>query len=134
MFFSVVGDFNVLIDSATGVPLLEHFNQPLTGRSFSKGERGLDVPLRAHALSCVIVAAVGCLYLGSSTAFNSMVTATITLLYMSYSIPVVCLLIKGRNNIPHGPFCMSKTSAKLVPKGILQISNRTTQGLDQSAF
>ena len=37
---------------------------------------------------------------------DSMVTACVVLLYVSYSIPVVCLLIKGRNNIPHGPFWM----------------------------
>lgn len=35
-----------------------------------------------------------------------MVTACIVLLYISYSIPVVCLLYQGRNNIPHGPFWM----------------------------
>jgi len=64
----------------------------------------IDVPLNAHIVSCVIVAAVGCLFLGSYTAFNSMVTACIVLLYISYSIPVVCLLVKGRNNIKHGPF------------------------------
>ena len=33
-----------------------------------------------------------------------MVTACIVLLYISYSIPVICLLIRGRNNIRHGPF------------------------------
>lgn len=33
-----------------------------------------------------------------------MVTACIVLLYVSYSIPVICLLIRGRNNIEHGPF------------------------------
>lgn len=33
-----------------------------------------------------------------------MVTACIVLLYISYSIPVVCLLVRGRNNILHGPF------------------------------
>ncbi len=38
--------------------------------------------------------------------WSSMVTACIVLLYMSYTIPVVCLLIRGRNNIPHGPFWM----------------------------
>lgn len=38
--------------------------------------------------------------------FDSMVTACIVLLYISYSVPVVCLLIKGRNNIHHGPFWM----------------------------
>lgn len=35
-----------------------------------------------------------------------MVTASIVLLYISYAIPVVCLLIRGRNNIRHGPFWM----------------------------
>ena len=30
----------------------------------------LDVPLQAHTVSCVIVAILGCLYLGSYTAFN----------------------------------------------------------------
>jgi choline transport protein len=33
-----------------------------------------------------------------------MITACIVLLYLSYSVPVLCLLIRGRNNIPHGPF------------------------------
>ncbi|KAL8968075.1 MAG: hypothetical protein Q9197_005068, partial [Variospora fuerteventurae] len=73
---------------------------------FSKVNSRLNVPLRAHLLSCVLVSIVGCLYLGSRTAFNSMVTACIVLLYLSYSIPVVCLLIRGRNNISHGPFWM----------------------------
>ena len=35
-----------------------------------------------------------------------MVTACIVLLYISYSVPVICLLIRGRNNIRHGPFWM----------------------------
>jgi choline transport protein len=66
----------------------------------------LDVPLNAHFASSVVVAILGTLYLGSYTAFNSMVTACIVLLYISYSIPVICLLLKGRNNIKHGPFWM----------------------------
>ncbi len=36
----------------------------------------------------------------------SMITACIVLLYLSYSIPVVCLLIRGRSNIKPGPFWM----------------------------
>lgn len=70
----------------------------------SKIQPGLDVPFNAHLTSSCIVAVLGCLYIGSTTAFNSMVTACIVLLYVSYSIPVACLLIKGRNNIKHGPF------------------------------
>lgn len=37
-----------------------------------------------------------------------MVTAAIVLLYLSYSIPVVCMLIRGRENIAHGPFWLGK--------------------------
>lgn len=33
-----------------------------------------------------------------------MVTACIVLLYISYAIPITLLLMKGRNNIVHGPF------------------------------
>ncbi|MCJ1311242.1 hypothetical protein MMC25_004913 [Agyrium rufum] len=68
----------------------------------------LDVPLHAHFVSCVIVAVLGCLYLASYTALGSIITACIVLLYMSYSIPVVCLLMKGRDNIVHGPFWTGK--------------------------
>ncbi|KAI9798522.1 MAG: hypothetical protein M1825_005327 [Sarcosagium campestre] len=67
-------------------------------------DRTLDVPFRAHTVSCAIVGLLGLLYLGSTTAFYSMVAACIVLLYISYAIPVVCLLIKGRDNIRHGPF------------------------------
>lgn len=45
------------------------------GRWLGKIQPSLDVPLTAHAVSCVIVAAVGCLYLGSYTAFNRCVTS-----------------------------------------------------------
>ena len=37
-----------------------------------------------------------------------MVTACIVLLYISYSIPVILLLKKGRNNIQHGPFWLGR--------------------------
>lgn len=33
-----------------------------------------------------------------------MITACIVLLYISYAIPVVCLLIRGRATLKHGPF------------------------------
>ena len=70
----------------------------------SKVHSKLGVPTYAHFISCCLVAAVGCLYLGSTAAFNSMVSASIVLLYVSYSIPVTCLLLRGRDTIQHGPF------------------------------
>jgi choline transport protein len=39
-------------------------------RYLSKIDQKLDVPFRAHLVSTVIVAILGCLYLGSYTAFN----------------------------------------------------------------
>ncbi|PYH93083.1 hypothetical protein BO71DRAFT_450976 [Aspergillus ellipticus CBS 707.79] len=65
-------------------------------RFLAKIHPTLDIPLHAHSVSCFIVGLLGLLYLGSSAAFNSMVTACIVLLYASYAVPVVC--------IKHGPF------------------------------
>ena len=45
------------------------------GGFLSKVDKRLDVPVRAHVLSSAIVGALGCLYLGSSTAFNRYVPA-----------------------------------------------------------
>ncbi|KAH7361263.1 amino acid/polyamine transporter I [Pyrenochaeta sp. MPI-SDFR-AT-0127] len=70
----------------------------------SKVHKGLDIPLNAHFASCFLVALLGCMYLASLTAFNSMIAACIVLLYLSYTIPVICLLIRGRSNIKPGPF------------------------------
>lgn len=71
---------------------------------FSQINKRLEVPLNAHIVSCVGVAIIGCIYLGSTTAYNAMVTACITFLLISYCIPVLCLLYKGRSTIKHGPF------------------------------
>jgi hypothetical protein len=40
-----------------------------------------------------------------------MVTACIVLLYVSYAIPVIALLVRGRNNIRHGPFWLGPFGA-----------------------
>ncbi len=155
MFFSLYGDFEQLVNTETGVPILVLFYSALTGRSaqvagaivleslilatglgcqiashtwqsrllwsfardggvpfsryFAHCSEKLDVPLRAHLFSCGLVAIVGSLYLGSYTAFNSMVTATIVLLYISYAVPIFSLLfVRGRNNLRHGPFWLGK--------------------------
>ncbi|PYH90917.1 amino acid transporter [Aspergillus ellipticus CBS 707.79] len=149
MFFSIK-DLDALLDSATGVPILELYYQALNNRAgaivletlllvtgmgcliachtwqsrlawafardrgmpghkwLSQVNKQLDVPIAAHNASAFIVAVLGLLYLGSSTAFNSMVTACISLLYISYSVPVICLLYRGRDNIKHGPFWLGK--------------------------
>ncbi|SCW00469.1 LAFE_0C04874g1_1 [Lachancea fermentati] len=67
----------------------------------------LGVPLNAHLMSCGLIVLLGVLYLASSTAFNSLITGCISFLLLSYTVPVICLLIKKRQ-IPHGPFWWGK--------------------------
>lgn len=74
----------------------------------SRINKALDVPFYSHCISSFIVGLLGLLYLGSTAAFNSMVTACIALLYFSYSFPILCLWYRGRSKFQHGPFWLGK--------------------------
>ncbi|KAH6880033.1 amino acid/polyamine transporter I [Thelonectria olida] len=50
----------------------------------------------------------GCLYLGSDLAFNSLISTGILLQYISYSIPVILVLLQGRSTFQHGSFWYPK--------------------------
>ncbi|KAG7191734.1 choline transporter [Scheffersomyces spartinae] len=76
----------------------------LPGSKYWRAVSSTGVPVNAHLMSCAWCAVIGCIYMGSTTAYNAMVVGCIIFLLLSYLIPTVCLLIKGRNNIPHGPF------------------------------
>lgn len=76
-------------------------------RWWSKVDPRLGVPFNAHLMSCVWVAILGCLYMGSVTAFNAMVTGCIIFLLLSYLVPTACLLYRKRR-IAHGPFWLGK--------------------------
>lgn len=148
--FFCIKDMDQLINTPTGVPILELYYQALRNKAgaivletllvvtgmgcliachtwqsricwsfardkgvpghqwLSRTSKVIDVPIIAHAVSSIIVGLLGLLYLGSSTAFNSMVTACITLLYLSYSFPIICLWYRGRKNFKHGPFWLGK--------------------------
>ncbi|KAL6415931.1 Choline transport protein [Ilyonectria robusta] len=61
-------------------------------------------PIWAHVWSCAWTAVLGCFYLGSTLAFNSLVAGGILLQYLTYSASIGCLLWHGRANFQHGPF------------------------------
>lgn len=106
----------LILFTATGCTISSHTWQARLCWSFSRDnglpfskylsivDPKLGVPLNAHLFSSFWVAVLGCLYLISDAAFNSMVTGCITFLLLSYFVPTACLLAKGRNNIRHGPF------------------------------
>ncbi|KAK4684943.1 choline transport protein, partial [Tremellales sp. Uapishka_1] len=57
----------------------------------------LNVPVLAIVVSAVPVGIVGVLYLASTTAYNSIVGSAIILSYLSFVVPIVCLMLGKRN-------------------------------------
>lgn len=66
------------------------------------------IPFNAQLLVTAANAALGCLYLGSSTAFNSMLGAAVTVNNISYLIPIGTNMLTGRKNMFKGTFHMGK--------------------------
>jgi choline transport protein len=77
---------------------------PLSSYLGSVARPPFGVPLWAHVWSCAWTSLLGCLYLGSSVAFNSFVSGGILLQCITYSLPIILLWIHGRSNITPGPF------------------------------
>ncbi|RSL55025.1 hypothetical protein CEP54_009576 [Fusarium duplospermum] len=65
-------------------------------------------PIYAHIWSCCWTAVLGCIYMGSQLAFNSLVSGGILLQYIAYSTCIACLLWHGRSKITPGPFWFPK--------------------------
>lgn len=147
MFFCI-RNLDDILDSSTGVPIMDIFYQALQSKAgaivlnclilltaigcniashtwqarlcwsfardnglpgsryWSKVNTRTGVPVNAHIMSCVWCAIIGCIYMGSTTAYNAMVIGCIIFLLLSYLVPVIFLLIRGRDNIKHGPFWM----------------------------
>ncbi|EDK43040.1 hypothetical protein LELG_01218 [Lodderomyces elongisporus NRRL YB-4239] len=70
---------------------------------WSKINSKTGTPVNAHVMSCFWVAIIGCIYLGSSTAFNSILVSCVTFLLLSYFVPTIFFIFK-RNQIKRGPF------------------------------
>lgn len=66
------------------------------------------LPINAHLISNFYIGIIGCIFLVSSTAFNAIITACITLLLISYSIPTACLLVGGRHQLKKGYFWLGR--------------------------
>ncbi|KAK8019102.1 amino acid permease [Apiospora arundinis] len=73
-------------------------------RFIAKVSPRFGVPLNAQLAVAACVAALGCLYLGSSTAFNSMLGAAVTINNVAYLIPIGTNMLTGRRNMHRGHF------------------------------
>lgn len=57
------------------------------------------IPLYAHVISHFFVLIIGCIFMGSNTAFSAIISACISILYSSYAVPCAILVFfKGRKS------------------------------------
>ncbi|PYI35045.1 amino acid permease [Aspergillus indologenus CBS 114.80] len=76
-------------------------------RFCSKVSPRYGVPVNAQLVVGIIVALLGCIYLGSSTAFNSMMSSAVTINNFAYLVPILTNVLLRRQTMHHGPFTLS---------------------------
>ncbi|KAL4975527.1 amino acid/polyamine transporter I [Aspergillus desertorum] len=76
--------------------------------TWARVSRRFGIPFNAQLLVAAAIAALGCLYLGSSTAFNSMLGAAVTINNVAYLIPISTNMLTGRANMHRGTFHMGR--------------------------
>ncbi|KAF3760375.1 hypothetical protein M406DRAFT_52836 [Cryphonectria parasitica EP155] len=71
-----------------------------------KVNRRLDMPMISTITTAVLVTVLGCIYVGSTTAFNAFIASTILFFSSSYIACILPHLLRGRKGITYGPFRM----------------------------
>lgn len=77
----------------------------------SKVDDKKQIPLRAIAIVTVLEMLLGLIYVGNSTAFNAVLSMAIIGIYISYLLPVACMLFFGRSTLSptdYGPFKLNR--------------------------
>lgn len=74
----------------------------------SRVDERLGLPLNATLLCCALVTALGCIYLGSTTAFGAFTASFVLMSMASYMASILPLLLQRRQGINFGPFCLGK--------------------------
>lgn len=67
---------------------------------FSKVHARWNLPLNALILTTALVIIFGCVFLGSSSAFNAIVSASVVALGITYAIPPAINCLRGRKMLP----------------------------------
>ncbi|EXJ85333.1 hypothetical protein A1O1_05697 [Capronia coronata CBS 617.96] len=78
---------------------------------FARVHRTLETPINATFACATFVVLYGLIYIGSTTAFNSIINMSILALNVSYVVPQGILLYRGRNKV------LPSRSFKLGPLG-----------------
>lgn len=83
-------------------------------RVFARVSARFKVPFNAQLLVTAVCAALGCLYLGSSTAFNAMLGSAVTINNIAYLIPILTNVLQRRKVLVRGKFHMGTWKGMLV--------------------
>ncbi|KAL3249038.1 hypothetical protein ABHI18_011801 [Aspergillus niger] len=67
---------------------------------FARVHPRLGLPLNALMLTAFVVIIFGCIYLGSSSAFNAIISASVVALDLSYAMPIAVNCLRGRRTLP----------------------------------
>ena len=75
---------------------------------WSKVSTRFDMPLWALGLSTAVDCLLGCIYFGSSAAFNSFTGVATICLSTSYGVPVLVSLVRRRKAVQNSPYPLGK--------------------------
>ncbi|KAL9480983.1 hypothetical protein ACSS6W_005769 [Trichoderma asperelloides] len=67
---------------------------------FARVHPRLGLPLNALILTSVVVIIFGLIFLGSSSAFNAIISASVVTLDLSYGLPIMVNCLQGRKKLP----------------------------------
>ncbi|WFD43806.1 hypothetical protein MPSI1_002471 [Malassezia psittaci] len=81
---------------------------------FSHVHSRLKLPLNALFLTLAVVVIFGCIFLGSTSAFNAIVSASVIALNLTYGIPVLINCLQGRKKLPPRAYTLSPFVGWLV--------------------
>ncbi|OJJ71634.1 hypothetical protein ASPBRDRAFT_125741 [Aspergillus brasiliensis CBS 101740] len=80
----------------------------------SKVNKRFEAPVNAQLCVGIIIALLGCIYLGSSTAFNSMMSSSVTINNIAYLVPILTNVLLGRKTMHRGPFSLGYVAGMTV--------------------
>ncbi|KAN0065331.1 hypothetical protein ACQY0O_001167 [Thecaphora frezii] len=75
---------------------------------WSRVNKKLDLPLNALILSTVVVSLLGLIYFGSAAAFSAFTGVTTICLSISYGIPIVIAMLRGRTMLKDAPYSLGR--------------------------
>ncbi|KAI4089440.1 MAG: hypothetical protein L6R37_008041 [Teloschistes peruensis] len=73
---------------------------------FAKVHPTLGLPLNSLLFTNACVIIFGCIFLGSSSAFNAIISASVVALGVSYALPIAINCLRGRKMLGPRPFVL----------------------------